>query len=93
MARAEHDVVLTLPASGAFAAVARQAALELARRRNFAPTANEALATAVGDAFDHLTPSDDQVQLTFAIVEGAIVVSASLLAQPDRSFRRAVPGR
>jgi hypothetical protein len=91
--RAEHDVVLTLPANDAFASVARQAALELARRRGFGPRADEALTAAVGDAFAELAPSDGQVRLVFAITTGAIVVSASLVGASDRSFRRIVPGR
>jgi anti-sigma regulatory factor (Ser/Thr protein kinase) len=93
VARPEHDVVLTLPANGAFVAVARQAALELARRRGFEPSAHAALEAAVGEAFDQLGPSEDQVRLTFAIDGGAIVISAALLEHPARSFRRAVPGR
>lgn len=93
VARAEHDVVLTLPASGAFASVARQAASELARRRGFAPSANDALATAIGEVFTELASGEDQVRLTFAIADEAIIVSAALLAQPGRTFERSIPGR
>lgn len=86
-------MVLTLPANDAFVSVARQAALELARRRGFGPSADEALTAAVGDAFAELAPSDGQVQLVFGITTGAIVVSASLVGVADRGFRRVVPRR